>query len=301
MKISLLAAAALVFAANAPAQRGRIMSASAGLDNGVHVRFEAFVEPAASSEAYHGLGGGVSTARNALVHRFFFNKDGNIFFGYDLRVERQSGSDHFRVSVTPLTVDASRLRLLRLTASASNLPLPRYPAPQVVREGEVIQLDLLVNPGTGQKVYDRIKVAGSQSGLGPERRAQQPRDFTLQDVELSLMSPEVYINGSVAPGTTGDRGGIRGAVPWIYLPGRGRFIMALAPAAGYDFRYAGVIADQRIAFQIGPDQYEIRTTGQVAPASGQWNLYVLHEPAYQAGDAWMYGACDRIEYIVPRR
>jgi hypothetical protein len=66
------------------------------------------------------------------------------FFGYDIRIEPVPDG-MLRVTFGPLSLSAAKLDL-KEPGSWSLMALPRYPAPQFVRSGDRIALDLLVNP-----------------------------------------------------------------------------------------------------------------------------------------------------------
>jgi len=86
-----------------------------------------------------------------LGHRFLYHDAHHVFLGYDLLLQAQPQADIFRASFLELGIGA-----LDLPAFAPNkpradeegqskeLPLARYPAPQTIRVGDVISIELWV-------------------------------------------------------------------------------------------------------------------------------------------------------------
>jgi hypothetical protein len=160
------------------------------------------------------------------------------------------------------------------------LPLPKTPGTQTVRSGETIAVDLLINPLGGQKVVDYLTVRGPgqrevYTAEGP------PREFTVEDVPLSIMGPRLTINGELVEGTSGMTGGVSGVAVRFYLPDKGRFVLTLAPNEALGFRRAGEIRGSTLTFTIGRDTYSFDCNGRIAPGDGPYHLYVHHDPNYR--------------------
>ncbi len=92
-------------------------------------------------------------------------------------------------------------------AEWKTLPLPVYPAPQVVHTRDSISVDLWVNPDTGQKLVDYISFQPPQGFLisaGPITRTVPTvptvsgvaRDFSAEDAEMRLVQPRITMNGA---------------------------------------------------------------------------------------------------------
>jgi hypothetical protein len=52
------------------------------------------------------------------------------------------------------------------------------------------------------------------------------------------------------------------------------------PHEGYDFQKVGRIENNKISFTLGGDVYEWTSSAPVVGNGGNWNLWVLHDPAY---------------------
>jgi len=240
----------------------------------------------------------VLLADNYVVHRVLVDAGGNFVFGYDLIVEPVAASKQFKVSIKPLSAEfEEQLRSRQQQqqqepagAVAANLApqknvstLPRATDAQLIDDGDAFALDLLVNSKTGVKIMDVVKVSFDRAKLwrAPQQRSMPLRDFTLGNVELAMREPELTINGELVGGGKKPARGWAGALLWFYVPERGRFIVSLMPHEGYDFQKIGRIENNKISFKLGGDVYEWTSSAPVVGRNGgNWNLWVLHDPAY---------------------
>jgi hypothetical protein len=108
------------------------------------------------------------------------------------------------------------------------------------------------------------------------------------------------VNGNLIP----FRSGMSGAAVHFYLPMRGRFILSLTPHPELGFRKAGEVRGSTLTFTIDNDTFTIVSTGRIAPGSGPFSLYVLHEPAWlpRSGNTSSseVGAADRLDQLIGR-
>ncbi len=232
----------------------------------------------------------VLLAGGHVIHRLLVDAGGNYVFGYDLVVEPVAASKQFKVSLGPLSAEFAEQLRARLPATAAGRAaqgistLPRPADTQLVEDGDAFALDLLVNPETGVKIVDVVKVSFDRARL---RGATPPpsvplRDFTLGNVELAVRDFKLTINGELVGGGRGKPArGCAGALVWFHVPERGRFIFSLIPHEGYDFQKIGRIENNKISFSLGGDMYEWTSSAPVVGTSGgNWNLWVLHDPGY---------------------
>lgn len=237
----------------------------------------------------------VMLADNHVVHRVLVDAEGGFVFGYDLVVEPVVATKQFKVSVKPMSAEfeeqlRSRQSATAATTGAARAPqnvstLPRAADAQLIDDGDAFALDLLVNPQTGVKIVDVVKVSFDRARLwsAPPRRSVPLRDFTLGNVELAMSDYKLTINGELVGGGRDKAArGFAGALLWFYVPERGRFIFSLMPHEGYDFQKVGRIENNKISFTLGGDAYEWTSSAPVVGTSGggSWNLWVLHDAAY---------------------
>jgi hypothetical protein len=217
-----------------------------------------------------------------LIHRIFLDSKDELFFGYELLVERAAEARYFWVTVRPLSEEY--LRELRERPSFRGRRLhPSYnvtafPAsPKFVRDGDTFALDVLRNPRTGARVTDVIRVSLTDPSLQQAASEKPPRDFVLEDVQLKVSNYKLRVNGETVYRSTG---GCAGSLVWFSLGGRGRFVFSLVPRPGYDFQKVGVVRHNKVTFEWGDDSYEWESAQPVVGTGGNWNLWVLHDPNY---------------------
>jgi hypothetical protein len=163
-------------------------------------------------------------------------------------------------------------------------------------------LDLLVSSNGRQKLIDYIRISGKVVPE-PAVTAGAAKDFTIDDgpITFDLVGEKTILINGLEPSDTVALTGKNGSTFWFYFPGRGRYILSLAPHEG--FQKAGTIRDNVILFEGGGDQYEIRMPRPIAGV-GAWNLYVLQDPLYQPKDParrTIEGGMDRLENLLPKR
>jgi hypothetical protein len=220
------------------------------------------------------------------------------YFGYDVRLEPSEDGNEAQIRIEPLT----RTSAGEIAAGSgwTLLSLPKYPVIPNVKVGDTVALDLLVNAATGQKIVDYLTLARR----GTPDASQVARDFTLADVELSLMYPRVFVNGKPVEATANAPGGTSGAVVWLYLAGHGRFVLSLSQNAKLDFQKIGVAAADALWFREGSTEYRVECGSKVAPGPGAYNLYVAHEADWrprETGRAFLTGSADNPEWVVGKR
>jgi len=211
-----------------------------------------------------------------------------------------------QVTFGPLTESAVRAPLKAVAGDLplNPAPLPKYPAPQVVYDGDTIALDLMVSPDGRERIVDYIQFVFGPTSIKPAAAANaEPRDFTIDDgpVKFSSNPPDVFIDGTKFPRSVVMYGSAGGATLWFYFPGRGRYILSLAPHDG--FVKAGAVRGAAISFHADGQEYEIRMAEPIAGLDKAWKLYVLRDPQYLPRSALVnlvVGSADRLENLLPK-
>ena len=251
------------------------------------------------------------------------DRDNRVYFGYSVRIEPLAERNTFRLAFQPLSLTASlRERLGADAASWKSLPAPRFPGPQTIRGGEVLELALLSNDAWGQRLteYVTVQEAEQRAGgfellnrsfeFGASREfsfeAGAARDFSVTDATLRLQDPRVFINGRFEESSSRSVGEDTGAVVWIYLPNRGRFLLSLVPNARQGFQRAGEIRGSSLRFTIGKDAYSVSNADRIASGASAYNLYVLHQPNWRPNyphanvDVMTIGSAERVDYALAK-
>jgi hypothetical protein len=137
------------------AQSGFSASLGAVLD--VTVTLESKTEPpqpdvlrARSGAAFLGRG------RPQGISRFIADTKTHEYTGYDMRLEPVNPGQ-YRVTFGPLTLSPNEMGLAEPAAWHSALA-PVFPPPQVVTTADTIIVDVMENPGTGQKIVDYVQL-----------------------------------------------------------------------------------------------------------------------------------------------
>jgi hypothetical protein len=261
---------------------------------GIEVRFVTRMEPPGEN-AGDRLPGGV-TSNTGLAQHVIQDREHKRYFGYDLRLEPSEDGNTALLRIEPLN-----------PASAGPIPagpgwtmlaLPKYPVIPGLKVGDTVALDLLVNAATGQKIVDYLTLRHR----GSAEELDRAHDFSLADVELSLKQPRVLVNGKLKfSADSGQFSGTSGAVVWFYLAGHGRFVLSLFPNEKLGYQKNGTASADTLLFRDGPTEYRIECASAVAPGSGPYNLYVVHEAEWRPGpfgEPFMLGSADKPEWVV---
>lgn len=215
------------------------------------------------------------------IHRVLVDAAGNFIFGYDLTVEPLKDARQFKVYVKPLSAEfEQQLRARARTPGAtqavlSAATLPHSADAQTLDDGDAFELDLLVNPQTGVRVTDVVKVAFDRAPLWEV----SPRDFTADSVELAVRDFRLTVNNKLIGGGRPTRG-CAGSLIWFYVPGRGRFIFSLVPRPGYDFQKTAMIIGNALRFDFKDEHYEWISSAPIVGHGGAWYVWLLRDPAY---------------------
>jgi hypothetical protein len=263
--------------------------------------------------------------KNNNIYRVMIDRARHVYFGYEVRVEPLPQSVKYRVAFQQLDLAAEILQQIHIDdpASWSKLQLgapvgrPLYPfrdAPDIVGALDVIAVDLMMNPGTGQKIVDYVVLQSPSQSWSFDQFNQPlkrdfvyapgtPRDFSIEDASLRLAEPRVSINGAIEETTARAVGEVSGPAVWFSLRNRGRYILSLVPRPDLGFNKAGEVRGTSLTFTLG-DTFTVNSAKTIAPGEGPFNLYVRYDagwsrPSYPNADlsAFVMGA-DRAEALV---
>ena len=218
---------------------------------------------------------------NRIIHRVLTDAQNNVVFGYDLWVNADPLTKKFSLVVLPAD-EAFRRTFLKDTSArtgGSFATFPKSTSPQMLDDGDAVSLDLLVNNESGVKIVDVVSVTFDRSTLRESNLESVPKDFTLDAVALSIKGYSLTINDKLI-GKSKSSIGCEGALLWLYVPERGRFIFSLVPREGYDFAKVAVLDENRIEFTLDGERYEWLSSASILPNGGTWNLWVLHDTSY---------------------
>lgn len=261
----------------------QVISSGSGSKDGVGFRYETRVEPRIEGQKVIGFSGGGIYIRDKF-HRYLRDDATRRYVGYDLILNKRADG-MLVVTFGQLSVSGEKLGL---KGEWTQVPLRVNSTPQTIKPGDEIAIDLFTNPATGQKILDHLVFGETPEVVRlPEG---SPRDFTMDDVPLTLTSPKILLNGKQLESM---EAAISGEAVYFYLPGHGRYAMSLAPNLKLGFRKLGEVRGSRISFRNGNDTWTIDCKHPVAPGGGVFNLYVYPDPVWQpstGADTYQLGA-----------
>jgi len=164
------------------------------------------------------------------------------------------------------------------TQAWTKLQLPVLPQPQAIRSADTVSVDLFVDPVTGEKLVDDIRIVPPHSaaaGVPPVPTVSGvPREFSAAAAELQIFRPRVTLNRSPQDGFAWRN--VHGPLVWFYFPGHGRYILSLLPRANLGFKKVGEVRGGVLTFSYNQDTVRVDCPNPIA-AGHAYNLYVLPE------------------------
>lgn len=206
--------------------------------------------------------------------RYITDSKSKILFGYELEILSENEPGKFRIAIRPL----SRIGLDSLK-DYKVMSIPKYPGDITVNDGDTISLGILENPQTKIEIVEYIKITRADKRFGgyfSERKL--PKDFTLDDIQLKLSDFKIFSNN--VKFSENERQ-VFGQVLFFSVPDKGRFILSPFPQKGYDFQKIGIITDNKLTFTFNGDKYEIFSKSTILGDGGTWNVWVMHDSAFQ--------------------
>ncbi len=298
-KISLI----YLFGVVAFGQSQIMMSGTASLKSGVWVRYKSVLSRTAGPpvDLYHGLRGGGVVVGADTIHRLMADGLRGTYFGYDLVIRPAGGENKYMATFQPPSNVSEILKHMNGDA-LTLMPPPKYPGPQIVHDGDIIEFDLMTSPDGKQRLTDYIEIFSHAPEPPAAKTTAEPRDFTVDDGSVAFDGSRITVwkQGKQLPsnGFTGRPG----ATFWIAVPDQGRYILSLTPHEG--FAKAGAIRDNVISFEDAGQEYEVRFMSPIAGAGKAWNLYLMQDLAYVPDPSLrnqVSMGTDRLEHLLPNR
>lgn len=237
----------------------------------------------------------VSTSGSEVVpagydfHRVVFDKAGALLLGYDIEA-RKAGQGTYTVRIKPVDTDK-----FKIGGNGKWLDIPTVSGVREfppLRTGDAVEVDILYNPATRERIYDVLKVAAEQP---PARVAPDP-----SGERFSLENVRVTINGKTIVEQRNTW--MRGAAVMIYLPGRGESYLALSPSADFPLQAYGWIDHNILRFFAGGELVEITGKSNMLQKSDFGTVWVYHVPESEqdrARDRAVEFSCgDNVESLI---
>jgi len=285
---------------------GDLSNGTVTLDSGVTINTKTLIEPPIRNSAFIPLGTGFRSDGNTM--RFIIcDAAARTCLGFHLAVSAGNSPDTRIATLGPLGPEGAGMSMAITGEPAmKQAPLPKYPAPQTIHDGDTIAFDLMVSADGTERVVEYLQFDFGNEPAKPAAAASaQPRDFTIDDgpVRFSIDHGHVLVNGAKPATTAVFLAGRGGATLWTYFPGRGRYILSLTPHEG--FVKAGTARAEHISFQADGQQIDIHLGKPFAGTEAAWNLYVFHDPQFvpvlKGQQPWVLVGADRLDNLLPGR
>jgi hypothetical protein len=266
----------------------------------VEIYSEATGSTQLSAQGVIGIGPGAG--KQDLVNRIVLDRDNNALFAYNLEASRGASREVVSIRIEPLSRAAEEGMLDRNGAHWLHVSGSHIPTVAAVREfpnvkiGEVVTLDILVNPSTGEKIYDVLSPL-----LGPPGHLEVT---SAKREEMSLRDITVKVNDRVVPAST----------PWmvgpamrIDIPGHGVYVIGihephLPPI--YSFTAAGY-ADGKIAhWKVDGDSVEVTSATNVLTQAPSGVLWIYHDSYFRPKDQpkiVKVQTADSVDWLIPKK
>ncbi len=154
-----------------------------------------------------------------------------------------------------------------------------YPVPQIVRDGDSVRIELYAN--RSRTLADYVHVGRADRMV---LRQEAPRDYYAEDAEFSISQPRFRVNGVTRDAVAALPETIRGPVLWVYVPGRGRYVLSLHAHPALGFKNAGEAAGNSLTFSADGNVFRIDTAERIAAGSGTYTLRVLPDLGWEPAD-----------------
>jgi hypothetical protein len=162
------AIAVLVLLSGASCSNPVVVGSAAGaIPGGAYLRAARMVAPPGAAARFKSFGGQSVLAGSA---RYYYDPAARLYSGYEVHVT-VVGHGQFNILLEalgkPLEEFDSGLRGYRA------VPAPPLPQPRILREGQTLDINLLVTP-TGQRLFDRIELEEPSLARSRVRTSQSP-------------------------------------------------------------------------------------------------------------------------------
>jgi hypothetical protein len=217
-------------------------------------------------------GAGIIT--HDLVHRIVVDSVNRIVFAYGL--EAQKGSEPGAISIRLKPVSPDMGVNLATTGQFGIGGDRRVPTVSAVREflsvkkGQEVKIEILDNPGTGEKVYDVLRPT--------EEINPAPGHPVLQAVERPNGTVGLVVNGQALAVRNSWTAGNPAR---LYLPGHGAYYLSWINLP--KFRLAGYVEKNRLIFLLDSQYVEITGQSNILTTATGGPVWVYHDPDVSNG------------------
>lgn len=256
--------------------------------------------------AHGSIGIGPGAGKQDMVNRVVIDADNNGLFAYNLEASRGASPDTVMIRIDPLhpVTEAGMLKWQTTNPRAPHFSGAHIPTVAAVREfpnvkiGEVVTLDILVNPSTGEKIYDVLLPL-----LGPSGRPLTVTNGPARE-EISLRDITVKVNKRTVPASASW---MVGQAMRIDIPGHGAYVVAVhephVPPI-YAFTAAGGAAGKTARWKIDGDTVEITSATNVLTQAPSGVLWIYHDGHFRPQDqpnTVKLQTAESADWLIPKK
>ena len=199
--------------------------------------------------------------------------------------------------------------------------LSNYTQPITINNGDIISLDVLIEPRSRAKLVEFFQITTNDpigprnhdnsdqviARRNPDNLKAEARALTLDDLTLTVSGYGVRRNGEKLKG---GGGGASGRYIWLGIPQVGRVIFTLAtPPEGAGFEQTAIANKNQLIFSIDGAQYEWLSKSRIVTADGSFHVWMKFDPTFSVpqataqpkipeqindGARWSVGAFDKL-------
>ncbi len=239
---------------------------------------------------------------NDIVHRLIVGENDNVLFGYLLHASRGANPNTVAISIEPISAADQQFWLtdpgLHMHSAKSTFPtvaaVRNFPE---VKIDQAVILDVLLNPSTGEKIYDVLRpVIDNDPEIDPKimtvRGMREKPTVSLKQIMLRLNSTFLPIPASW----------VVGAAVRIEIPGYGLVIIAAQnPHSDNAHHFAATArADgKKLTWKTGSDTVEITSETDVLSQSKAGDLWVYTDRTFKSPATIRLQSADTVESLLP--
>jgi hypothetical protein len=233
--------------------------------------------------------------------RLVVDKDKNVLFGYylDGRSSTVPNAEFIRIS----PIDQANFK--EVGRGAFKYPAGPVPTVDTVREfpavkiGQVVTLDILFNPSTGEKIYEVIRPLTEPPPKDALHHAVVTGGGEGDQLSLKEISLRVKGQSVDAPVSWMIGGAAR-----IDVPGHGLFIVSASDPQNSLFYKAAQVNRESLSWNLDGDRVEITSKTNVLGWSDTALIWVYHDPHYKSLDApknVVLQTADTVAWLLPKK
>jgi hypothetical protein len=248
-------------------------------------------------------GGGIGLMGDDIAHRFITDENENILFGYLLHASRGANPNTVSISIEPMSA-ADQKEWLTDGGFPIHSAKPTFPTVAAVRDfpevkiDQVVTLDILFNPSTGEKIYDVLRpvIDNDDPTLDTSRMTvrgmREKPTISLKQIMLRVNSTFLPIPASWVVGSA-----VR-----IEIPGYGLVIVAAQNPHSDKFGpYAPTArADgKKLTWKTGNDTVEITSETDILSQSKAGDLWVYTDRTFKSPATIRLQSADTADSLMP--